>query len=308
MNRTLTIAGGIALFFAGMILGLFLRRIPAEPDPHPTREVVAPKPNPESSPARDPADSKADIVRLETRIRELEVELKGARQAGSTADTGLAAGTLEEVFKTYLEMEGPKRPDPDKFRALLARLGQLDEKSAGHFIDLFRKLTEHKERKVAMELALASGGPAAADFVNMLLNDASLDSDLRQNLLRELGGSGDGLFSIRRLPIPEPLNSTAMTLCRSANMEERKAGAGLLGGLRSDIARAELRRLVEEDKDLSVRAAAILSLGHVGDASTRIYLERLGTSPQTAALPGVDANRFREAIESAVTELGQGPR
>ena len=113
-----------------------------------------------------------------------------------------------------------------------------------------------------------------------------------------------GLFSIRRLPISEALGSTAMTLCRSGNEEDRKAGAGLLGGLRSDVSRGELRRLVEEDKELGVRASAVRSLGHVGDPATRNYLERLLTSPQTP-LSGRDVGRLREAIADALNELAE---
>ena len=35
----------------------------------------------------------------------------------------------------------------------------------------------------------------------------------------------------------------------------------MLGGVKSEASRTELRRLIEEDKDLSVRTSAILSLG-----------------------------------------------
>jgi len=98
---------------------------------------------------------------------------------------------------------------------LFAGLGQLSERSAAYFIEQFQKSKRPgsgEERRASMELALACGGSAAADFVNMLLNDGSLDSTLRRDLLMELGGTGNGPFSICRLPIGDALAATAMTM------------------------------------------------------------------------------------------------
>jgi HEAT repeat protein len=237
------------------------------------------------------------VLRLETRVRELEEELNATRRTAATPDSDLRAAALDEVFATFLDISSLEKPDPEKMRMLLARLGQLHAKSTAYFIDRYRKSREGEERTVAMQLALAAGGADAADFIHLLLNDATLDVFTRTELLRELSGDGCGLFSIRRLPISEALGSTAMTLCRSGNTEERAAGAGLLGGLRNAASRAELRRLVAEDTELGVRVTALLSLGHVGDPSTRCYLERLSISP--------DATRVREAIESALKKLAE---
>jgi hypothetical protein len=307
MNRTLSIAGGIALFCAGVLAGLILRRGSSDPGKHPTSEVQRPQAAPEAKPQPN-----ADVTRLEARVLELEAEIQKVRSnPAKPRPEPSSVAIAEEIFKGYMELHRDKNPDPEKTRTLLARLGQLDEKSAAYFIEQYRKSKGpdlDDERETAMELALACGGASVADFVNVLLNDSTLDAQLRVSLLDELSGAGGGLFSIRRLPISEALGSTAMTLCRSSNADDRKGGAGLLGGVKSEASRTELRRLIEEDKDLSVRTSAILSLGHVGDHVSRTYLERLWTTPETKGSSGQSLAKFRNAIESALKDLAEGPR
>jgi hypothetical protein len=116
--------------------------------------------------------------------------------------------------------------------------------STRHFIDQRRTSRGGEDRRVALQLAFTSGGADAAGCANVLLNDATLDVFTRVELLCELSGDGWGLFSIRRLPISDPVGSTAMTLCRSGNVNHRAAGSGLLGGVRTGESPAELRRLV----------------------------------------------------------------
>src|SRR5438105_1523572 len=82
------------------------------------------------------------------------------------------------------------------------------------------------EMKVTLQLALVSGGPEAADFIQQLLTDATLEPSLRDRLLSELSPHGGSFFSIRRLPVSESLGSTAMLLVHSDNPTERRAGAG----------------------------------------------------------------------------------
>ncbi len=311
MNRTLAIAGSIGLFCLGVLAGLFLRRDPAESGSRPAPENQRAPSIPERTPPSDAQRPDADVARLEARVRELEAEIRKAGGVPAKPDAELTPAALEELFVTFLEINGAKNPDPEKGRVLFARLGQLNEKAAGYFIEKFRKSKGpdlEEEREVAMELALASGGSAVTDFVNVLLNDASLDPALRATLLDELGGLNGGLFSIRRLPINEAITSTAMTMCRSVKVEDRKAAAGLLGGLKTETSRTELRRLVDEDKDVGVRTSAVLSLGHVGDPTTRTYLEHLWASPESSGTSGRDLGRFRDAISSALKELAGGPR
>ena len=306
MNRLAAIATASALFCAGLFLGLAVRRRAPEPGRHPSSETMRRNPAPPRLEGPTPAP---ELPKLEARVRELEAELSTLRSGRAKPGSEPApAAFAEEIFKGYLELHQSKNPDPEKARTFLARLGQLDEKSAGYFIEQFRKSKgpdSEDEREVAMELALACGGPAVADFVNLLLNDPSVGGDLRGDLLQELSGAGGGLFSIRRLPISDALASTAMTLCRSASSQDRQGAAGLLGGLKSEASRAELRRLVEEDTDLSVRTSAILSLGHVGDRSSQTYLEGLCTAPETSKMSGQGVAKFRSAIESALKELGE---
>jgi len=299
----------MALFFLGVLAGFVLRRASSQPNSHPSPEVQRPQPAPEIRPHQDARSSGADVARLEARVRELEVELLSARSSPAKPAQELAPGAVaEEIFQAYLELTKGKNPDPEKARALFARLGQLDEKSAGYFIEQFRKSKGpdlEEEQETAMELALACGGPAVADFVNVLLNDASLDPRLRATLLDELSGASGGLFSIRRLPVSDALGSTAMTLCRSSKFEDRQGGAGLLGGLKSEASRTELQRLILEDKEFRVRTSATLSLGHVGDHSSRTFLEQLWTAPETSKLSGQEVAKFRNAIESALKELAE---
>jgi HEAT repeat protein len=266
---------------------------------------------PQAAPEAKPQPN-ADVTRLEARVLELEAEIQKVRSnPAKPGPEPSSVAIAEEIFKGYMELHRDKNPDPEKTRTLLARLGQLDEKSAAYFIEQYRKSKGpdlDDERETAMELALACGGASVADFVNVLLNDSTLDAQLRVSLLDELSGAGGGLFSIRRLPISEALGSTAMTLCRSSNADDRKGGAGLLGGVKSEASRTELRRLIEEDKDLSVRTSAILSLGHVGDHVSRTYLERRWTTPETKGSSGQSLAKFRNAIESALKDLAEGPR
>jgi hypothetical protein len=308
MNRTLVAAAGIALFASGVLVGLLVRRDGSESAPPSPIRPDPPKPIPSRPEANTGSE---EVLKLQTKVRELEAELKSFRSAAPKAgpDPGPPVSP-EAIFKGYLELTRGKNPDPEKARALFARLGQLDEKSAGYFIEQFRKSNgpdAKDEREAALELALASGGPATADFIHVLLNDASLDAELRNTLLQELSGVGGGLFSIHRLPISEALGSTAMTLCRSTKPDDRQGGAGLLGGLKTEASRAELRRLIGEDKDPQVRASATLSLGHVGDAASRTFLERLWVSG-TSEFSGQGGARFRTAIESALKELAEEPR
>jgi HEAT repeat protein len=160
---------------------------------------------------------------------------------------------------------------------------------------------------VALELILASGGPAAAEFVNLLLHDPALDPSLREDLLHELSGMGGGFFSIRQLPLTEALTSTALVLTKSAKEQDRQGGAGLLGGVRTEASRTELRRLMEHDPNMGVRTAAAMSLGHDGDPSTQTFLENFWVS-KSSTLQGQEGARLSKAIEGALKELAEGPR
>jgi HEAT repeat protein len=246
-----------------------------------------------------------EVVRLRERIRTLEVELQTLRENPPAAAAGKGgADVAERVFEDLLAIEKGGIDDPERLRSLFSGLPQLDASSAKIFIDRYRRAQPGKEsdtdRLVAIQLALMSGGPDATQFLQTLLRDSSLDPGLRSQVLGEVGATGGGLFSIRRLPVDESLGSTAMTLARSEKGEERRAGAGLLGGVATTASRLELERMLTQDPDPAVKMVAARSLGLVGDPSTRKLLEPLAA--QTAD-PGL-----QKAAQSAIKELDRGPR
>jgi hypothetical protein len=315
MRKGMALAGAIALFALGIAVGLAMRRgrdrgperhAPSLPSPVESRVGPA---------VLEGTATGAEVARLNLRIHDLESEIRSDRERASQpppADNSREFAAL--VYKDYLDMEkggASKNPDPERFREFLGRLSRLNQDSAGYFIERFReagKGEDHEDEKtVAIELTLASGGAAAAEFVNLLLNDPTLEPAHRENLLDELSGMNGGFFSIRRLPVTDALTSTALVLTKSAKEHDRQGGAGLLGGVRTEASRTELRRLIEEDRDLKVKTAAVLSLGHVGDPSTQTFLEKLWTS-KAAMVTGSDGARLAKAIEGALKELSEGPR
>jgi hypothetical protein len=245
-----------------------------------------------------------EAARLRERIRTLEVEVQTLREIPPAAAGKGGAEVAERVFEDLLAIEKGGIDDPERLRSLFSGLPQLDASSAKVFIDRYRRALagkdSDKDRIVAIQLALMSGGPDAAQFLQTLLRDSSLDPGLRDEVLNEVGATGGGLFSIRRLPVDESLGSTAMTLARSEKTEERRAGAGLLGGVTTPGSRLELERLLTQDPNPAVKTVAARSLGLVGDPSTRKLLEPLAA--QTAD-PGL-----QKAAQAAIKELDRGPR
>jgi HEAT repeat protein len=208
------------------------------------------------------------------------------------------------MFDDFLAMEKDAANDPERLRALFAGLAQLDAASAKIFIDRYRKMGAEADKQtdkfVAIQLALVSGGPDAAQFLQTLLQDQSLDPDLRSKVLSEIGPYGVGLFSIRRLPVDDSLGSTALTLVHSNIAAERRAGAGLLGGVATPASRLELERMLTQDSDGLVKLAAVRSLGLVGDPSSRRLLEPLAADGKDPAL--------QHAAAAAIKQLDQTPK
>lgn len=224
------------------------------------------------------SDSTRD--KLRERVVELEAEVRLLREETgkpSTAGGGPGGEVAKQAYDDMLALASGELSDPERLRSLIIRLSQLDPKLARFFIDKYRAAAgaggSENERFVAMQLAAMSGGPEAADFVQQLLNDPSLSANLRTRLLTELSPPGTGFFSIKRLPVGESLRATAMTLVRSEKPDERRGGAGLLGGTPTPAARVELARLLAADTDSTVRQVAARSLGLIGDASSRKLLE-----------------------------------
>jgi hypothetical protein len=248
---------------------------------------------------------------LQQRVGELEAEVRKLRELQPKAQSENSWEFAALLYRDYLQMEkgGGKNPDPEMNREFL---GRLDGSSASHFISNASgspgmEKKKEDERTVALELTLASGGPAAAEFVNLLLHDPTLDPSLREDLLQELSGMGGGFFSIRQLLLTEGLTSTALVLTKSAKEQDRQGGAGVLGGVRTEASRTELRHMVEHDPNMGVRSTAAMSLGHVGDPSTQTFLENFWVS-KASTLQGQEGARLSKAIEGALKKLAEGPR
>jgi hypothetical protein len=276
---------------------------------------VGSDPAPSASSSARPADSRpiaaastgaspeAEKGALQERVRILELELQTLREgADKKMPTTGGAAEAERLFEDFLKLENGGFQDPEQLRSLFERLSRTDASSAQIFINHFRNAPESKseEKKAALQLTLWSGGATAAEFVHVLLKDSTLDSSLRDEMLRELGSTGSGLFSVKRLPVDEALGSTAMTLARSDKADERRAGAGLLGGVSSPGSRIELLRILEEDPDTNVKVVAIRSLSYVGDPATRKALQPYAAQTADATI--------RKAAEAAIAELDKGPR
>lgn len=297
---------GIGLFVGGVAVGLFLARCHAPavpPDPSPAVRSRTPTQEPRPDPATTPTP---EVEALRRRIRDLEAEREVCevpRNEVSAPSPGFAA----LVFRDYLRMNVlAQKMEPELLRELLGRLGRLDEQSAGFFIQKFREArndpAREDERRPALELLLACGGPDVADFVNVLLHDQSLAPSLRSHLIDEVSGRGIGLFSIRRLPVDDALAASARDLLRSPEAREREGGAALLGGHRTEASRVELRRILEQDPSREVRAVAARSLGTIGDPATRNYLEQY-LARNGARFRQEEGGQVPEAIEAAIRDL-----
>jgi hypothetical protein len=309
-NPGTRIAGGLVLLVAGFSFGVLVGRRrtmeeagPASDPPHPS---AATRPQTSSATASvriEAPMADADRAALQERIRQLESELQVLREGSGNKTAAPGEGDLaERVFEDWIALSTGNIQDSEQLRVLFGRLLKLDPSSTRTFIEHFRKAPSSKssERQAALQLAMWVGGAETADFLHILLKDSSLEAPIRDELLRELGSTGAGMFSIKRLPVDESLGSTAMTLARSRNPDERRAGAGLLGGVATPASRIELLRILSEDPDSGVKGVAIRSLSYVGDPSTRKALEPWAAQTADTSL--------QKAAAAAIQTLDKGPR
>jgi hypothetical protein len=309
-NPASRIAAGLALLAGGFVFGVLVgqRRTTDEPR---TRSVSDPTPSatsaartadsrPIAAASTPGASAQTEKGALQERIRLLELELQTLREGGEKkTPTAFGADEAERMFEDFLKIETGGIEDPEQLRSILERLSRIDAASAQVFINRYRKSSKPEEKKAAMQLTLWAGGATAAEFVHVLLKDSTLDSSLRDEMLRELGNTGGGLFSVKRFPVDDALGSTAMTLARSEKVDERRAGAGLLGGVPSPGSRIELLRVLAEDPDTTVKIVAMRSLSYVGDPASRKVLEPFLRSTDSS---------LQKAAAAAIAELDKGPR
>jgi hypothetical protein len=305
-NPAILVGVAVVLLAAGFALGFLIgQRRATEDGRSRTSPAVSPSPV-RATPGSDPsapgrsASAAADLDRekLRERILDLEAQLRIDREeSGKKVEKEAGPELARQAYEDLLAMETGDFHDPERLRSLIASLSRIDPNLARHFIDRFQKARtaggSETEKFVAIQLALMSGGPDAADFVEKLLADPGIDASLRSKILSEVSPTGGAFFSIRRLPVSDSLGSTAMTLVRSANPEERRGGAGLLGGLHTAGSRVELTRLLE-DPDPAVKQVAIRSLGFVGDQATRKILEPYAAQSADPSLQKAAATAIRE--------------
>jgi hypothetical protein len=186
---------------------------------------------------------------------------------------------------------------PELLKAL-GSVDELDESTAAYFVERYREGIENAElRNMTLLLIQLSGGPDAAAFVVDRLRDPATPAAERDSLLHHL--SGTGIPENRKLPYAGPVATAAETLLASPRPLDRMGGAGLLGGNDSDDARVRLLRLTRADPDPQVRAAALASLGWVGDRATYEQLrafEKPGPKEPHAGL-------LAQSLERALAQL-----
>jgi len=307
-NPAPRIAVALVLIAVGFAFGVLVgKRRSAEPGGSPSDPSATPSPSPPraSVPAGSgkPAAPEPERLALVERIQRLEAELQATREGSGPKPAAAGQEDLaRRVYQDWIALSTGNIQDSEQLRALFERMLKLDPSSARTFIELFRKAPASKtnERQAALQMAMWVGGGETADFLHILLKDPSLEPALRTDLLNELGSTGAGLFSIKRLPVDDALGSTAMTLTRSGKVEERRAGAGLLGGVSTPASRIELIRILNEDPDSGVKTVAIRSLSYVGDLSSRKALEPF-------ALQTTDEG-LQKAAAAAIQALDKGPR
>lgn len=261
----------VVALLAGAVVGFGLARLRAPEAPPSAAPPPAPRPDGAAA-ANDPRD--AELRELRRQVEELRRESRLAFErlphpdgdpAGAESRRERAKSIFETFRRAFVDKEGPE---------LLKALGsvdELDESMAAFFVERHRAGIENAElRNMNLLLIHLSGGPDAAAFVVDLLRDPAAPADQRSSLLQHL--SGTGIPENRKLPYAGDLAATAETLLASKEAADRRGGAGLLGGNDSDASRVRLLRMAQSDPDAGVRAAALSSLGWVGD---RADYERL---------------------------------
>ncbi len=203
------------------------------------------------------------MLRLRKRIRALEEQSKVPPSAEEDFRKA------EEIYKGMTNQKVEE--DPKEFLRVSGQLADLRPSMTAVFA---RKYRDAKPRmdSIALELALASGGPEAAALLKEIFGSPSTSKTERIVAGISLSGEGSLMKMANAIPLDPVLASLATTTLGLTDPYERMAGVGLLSLQATDQSRSALQSLVAQDKDEQVRMAALRVLGRNGDRSTLDYL------------------------------------
>lgn len=204
------------------------------------------------------------------------------------------------MWNLFSKMKGEDNELPEEEMkeayALISKIPELAEAEAPYFVERYKQSADISKKRMALELALASGGKDALTLVLERLRDSSLPKEEREMLL---GVFWRGPTSEMRADMPlvvnDELGAIALRCMDSQDESERAGSAGLLGGYSNPLSPTRLRHAADLDASPWVRAAAIRSLGRVGGRDVLAYL-------QSYPVPAGDE---RLDIEGAIKEAVQ---
>ena len=271
MNRTALFAVGIAALLSGLILGVLVGRQSVDRSgsfPPTTQGSTRPSPGsaiPGTSSAvnsgtREPQE---EISRLRQRVSDLEARLSTVPPSEDEARKA------DEIYKN---LRNPRiEEDPKGFMRATGLMADLKPTMTPLFVKKFRAAKPQYDG-IALELALACGGPEAAALLKEILGNPSLPKGERVAVGISLTGEGLLLKLGAWIPVDPELANLGLSSLALTDPYERLAGVGVLGLQGTDPSRSALQGLAVQDKDESIRIAALNALGRMGDRSTLEYL------------------------------------
>lgn len=203
------------------------------------------------------------MARLRQRIRALEA------QAKSPPSPEEDSRQAEEIYKRLSNQKVEE--DPKGWMKLTGQLADLRPSMTSVFAKKYRDARPRID-SVALELALASGGPEATALLKEIFGSPSTPKMERIVAGISLSDEGTLMRMANDIPVDAALASLATTTLGLTDPHERMAGVGLLGLQATVQSRSALQVLVAQDKDEQVRMAALSVLGRNGDRSTLDYL------------------------------------
>src|SRR5258708_5091615 len=174
-NPAAVVAGVLVLVGVGFILGVRVGERRAIEEGRTTQSVPkgtagASRNQPRRGARPQTGGLEEERTRLRERILELESQLRIAREESSRKPSAEAdADIARRAFEDLLSMESGEDRNPERLRSLIEDLARVTERSAAYFIARFRSAPDGKDddvrKKIALQLAPMTGGPAAPDFL-----------------------------------------------------------------------------------------------------------------------------------------------